>query len=143
MVTPDIDNFIPNNITRSKPIVQKTIPQMSSVIDPSRTLNTNIPENLLVIGNDLELNGGVAVAGAIGGGIGVGGEAVELDRGGINSAAHVGEGGELFESLGGFVEAAATDGDLDEFRVEFGGEEAGDHVGYFGDEVGFEGVAGG
>lgn len=51
----------------------------------------------------------------------VGGEAVEADVCVINGATYVGEGGDFGESGGGFLETAATGGDLDELRVKFGG----------------------
>ena len=66
-----------------------------------------------------------------------------LSECGVDGAAHVGKRSEFLEGLCGFEEAAAADGDLDEFRVELGGEEASDHVGDLGDEVRVEGVAGG
>lgn len=66
-----------------------------------------------------------------------------MDRGGVDGAAHIGEGGKFLEGLGGFEEAAAANRYFDELRVELGSEEARDHVGDFGDEVGIEGVAGG
>lgn len=64
-----------------------------------------------------------------------------MHGGGVNCAAHIGERGQFLESLCGFKETAATDGDFDELGIEFGGEEASDHVGDFGDEVRVEGVA--
>lgn len=66
-----------------------------------------------------------------------------MDGGGVDGAAHVGEGCEFLEGLGGLEEAAAANGYFDELGVELGSEEARDHVGDFGDEVGIEGVAGG
>ena len=68
---------------------------------------------------------------------------MEMDGSGVNGASHVGKRSEFHEGLCGFEEEATTDGDLDEFRVELGGEEACDHVGNLGNEVRVEGVAGG
>lgn len=58
----------------------------------------------------------------------------------VNGATYVREGSDFGESGSGFLETAAAGGDFDEFRVEFGGQEAGYHVCDFGNEVGFEGV---
>lgn len=44
-------------------------------------------------------------------------ERVDLDKGSVDGAANVGEGGEFLEGLGGFAEAAAASGDLDELTV--------------------------
>lgn len=68
---------------------------------------------------------------------------MELNWAAINGSAHVGKGGELFEGLGGLDQPATTNGNLNKFRVELGGEEAGYHVGDLGDEVGFKRVASG
>lgn len=138
MVGPQIDYFLPDNVTRNKPIIQKTIPEVRGVICATGRLNANIPEDFLVIGNDLKKNRRKPMSTSIRiSQIGVVGEAVKLDWTSINGTTHIGERSELFESLGGFVEPATADGYFDEFGVELSGEEAGDHIGNLGDEVGF------
>lgn len=96
---------------------------MSRVVKPTRGFHTNIPENLLVVSHHLELYGREAVRGGVNVRVGeVGRETAEADMGGVNCAAHVGEGGDFVERSGGFVEATAAGGDLDEFGVKFGSE---------------------
>lgn len=140
MVTPHIDHLIPNNITRSQPIIQKTISKMGCVVCASWSFDTHIPKDFLVISHNFEQNRRVPILAFV---VSRQVVLVELDWASVNGATHVGKRCELLESLGGLDESAAGDRDLDELRVELGGEEAGDHVGDLGDEVRVEGVAGG
>ncbi|KAH1087869.1 hypothetical protein GYH30_019104 [Glycine max] len=140
VVAADADDLVPHHIAGGEAVVEEAIAEVGSVVGAAGGLDANIPENLLVVRHDLEEQGREAVAAAVNVRVRVN---AEVDGGGVDGAAHVGERGEFLEGLGGFEEAAAADGDLDELRVELGGEEAGDHVGDLGDEVGVEGVAGG
>lgn len=110
---------------------------MRGIIGATRSLNANIPKNFLVVSDHLKKNGLKPISTPIRRSRII----ANFDGTAVDGAAHVGEGGELFKGLGGFVETAATDGNFDEFGVKFGGEEASDHVGDLGDEVGFERVA--
>lgn len=138
-MTSNVDDFLPHNVTRGKPLVEETVSEVRRVLLSSRCLDADVPEDLLVISHDLEQNGVVSVPA----GVNVSrvvvellGAASELDGSAVYRSADVGERGELLEALGGFDQAAFADGDLDELGVELGGEEAGDHVGDLGDEVG-------
>lgn len=138
-MTSNVDDFLPHNVTRGKPLVEETVSEVRRVLLSPRCLDADVPEDLLVISHDLEQNGVVSVPA----GVNVSrvvvellGAASELDGSAVYRSADVGERGELLEALGGFDQAAFADGDLDELGVELGGEEAGDHVGDLGDEVG-------
>lgn len=141
-MTSNVDDFLPHNVTRGKPLVEETVSEVRRVLLSSRCLDADVPEDLLVISHDLEQNGVVSVPA----GVNVSrvvvvvvellGAASELDGSAVYRSADVGERGELLEALSGFDQAAFADGDLDELGVELGGEEAGDHVGDLGDEVG-------
>lgn len=117
---------------------------MRSVVGPAGGLNANVPEDLLLVRHNLKENRIEPISTLIiGGHFDVVWKLVEVDRTSINGATHVGKRSKLFKRLSRLEKAAAADGDLDELGVEFGGQEASDHVGDLGDEVGLEGVAGG
>lgn len=142
-MAPNVNHLVPNNITGGKTVIQHALPEMRRVVGAAGGSDADVPEDFLVVRDHLEEDRRVAVAAPVSAGDSAVAVGVEFDGGGVDGAAHVGEGGEFLHGLGGFEEAAAADGDFDEFGVEFGGEEAGDHVGDLGDEVRVEGVAGG
>ena len=112
---------------------------MCGIIGSTGCLNANIPKDFLVVGDHLKKNGLKPILAPVRR-IGI---IANFDGTAVDGAAHVGKRGELFEGLRGFVETAATDRNFDEFGVKFGGEETSDHIGDLGNEVGFEGIAGG
>lgn len=125
-------------------VVEERFAEVGGVIGGAGGLDADVPEHFPVVGDSLEVdNGGEGVAdGPERGGVSVGGEAAEGDRGGVDGATDVGEGGGVPESAEGVGEAGAG-GRPDEGREEAGGEEAGYGVGGAGDGEGVEAVAAG
>lgn len=56
MVASDIDDLIPDNIAAGKPIVQETIPEVVGVLGATGCLNTDVPEDFLVVSDHLKEN---------------------------------------------------------------------------------------
>ncbi|KAG2376861.1 uncharacterized protein HKW66_Vig0174340 [Vigna angularis] len=91
-------------------VVEEVVAEVGGVVGFTGGPDADVPEDL-VIGDDLEEKRGVAVAAAVGVEVRVAvGDGAEVDGGGVDGAAHVGEGCEFLEGLGGLEEAAATNG---------------------------------
>ena len=120
-MTSNVDNFLPHNVTRSKPLVEKTVSEVRRVLFPSWRLHAHVPKDLLVISNDLEQNGVVSVLAVVNVSRVQLRAASQLNRSAVDCSADVWERGELFEPLRRFDQTAFSDGDLDELREELGG----------------------
>lgn len=148
MVTTDTDDRVTEDIRRGEATVEGTVTEMGSIIGAPRGLDTDVPKDITVIRDSLEEHSRVGSTPAttpVGGGPNEGSgidiirETGEVNGGGIDGTAEVGEGGEVLEGVNELEKAVAYR-DLDELGVELGGEEAGDHIGDLGDEKGIQGV---
>lgn len=138
VVAADSNNRVTEDVRRGESAVEEAVAEVGGIIGTAGGLDTDVPEDVAVVGDGLEEDGGwVTEFGGV-----EGGEAGESDGGAVNGARDIGEGGEVLEGVDDLEEALAG-GDLDEVWVELGGEEAGDHVGGLGEEGGWDGVAAG
>lgn len=135
-MTPNIDNLIPNNISRHELMVKHTIPKMGGIINSPRCLNTNIPKHLLMISHHLQLYSRVPIPAHVSRGVAdVTREIPHSNRGRIDGTTEVRKGSKLLKSLCSFVQSSATGWDLDELRVELSGKKTSNHVSDFRDEI--------